>query len=55
MCTKWKKTSKTNNPRKEPKKMKDDKLTKFRDEELKFMIPRFAHKIGVGGGGINVT
>jgi hypothetical protein len=35
--------------------MKDDKLTKFREDELKFMIPRFAHKIGVGGGGINVT
>jgi hypothetical protein len=49
MCTKWKKNSKANNPRKEPKKMKDDKLTKFREEELKFTIPRFAHKIGVGG------
>jgi hypothetical protein len=49
MCTKWKKTSQAKNLRKEPKKMKDDKLTKFREEKLKFTTPRFAHKMGGGG------
>jgi hypothetical protein len=49
MCTKWKKTSQAKNLRKESKEMKDDKLTKFKEEKLKFTLPRFAHKMGVGG------
>lgn len=32
--------------------MKDDKLTKFREEKVKFTTPRFAHKMGVEGGGV---
>jgi len=29
--------------------MKDDKLTKFKEEKLKFTTLRFAHKMGAGG------
>jgi hypothetical protein len=52
MYKKWRKTSQAKNLRKEPKKMKDDKLTKFREEKVKFTTPRFAHKMGVEGGGV---
>jgi hypothetical protein len=37
--------------KKEPKKMKDDKLTKFREEKLKFTTLRFAHKMEAGWEG----